>query len=309
MKARARPLLALLALAACNPIERIEEYFYAESPREAYVHRLASAGLTETALVRDFEAAGVAALRDAVPVALPYADSGEVAAAEAEAVGLRFNARRGERLVIESMLAGDSGALVFVDVFRVTADSLEPHRRVESADSGAQRLLFEPRRTAEYVVRMQPELLRGGRYTLRIRSEASLAFPVMGRGRGAVGSTFGDPRDGGRRDHHGIDIFAPRGTPVIAASAGYVSRVRDTPRGGKVIWMRDETRGLSLYYAHLDSQLVLSGAHVAVGDTLGLIGNTGNARTTPPHLHFGIYSRGEGPIDPVPFVIDRSGRP
>lgn len=61
-----------------------------------------------------------------------------------------------------------------------------------------------------------------------------------------------------------------------------------TPRGGKVVWMRDEARGMSLYYAHLDSQHVAAGAYVRPGDTLGFVGKTGNARTTPPHLHFGI---------------------
>ena len=65
--------------------------------------------------------------------------------------------------------------------------------------------------------------------------------------------------------------------------------------------MRPTGRGLSLYYAHLDSQLARSGQSVRAGDTIGLMGNTGNARTTPPHLHFGIYSSG-GAINPLPFV-------
>ena len=62
------------------------------------------------------------------------------------------------------------------------------------------------------------------------------------------------------------------------------------------------TRLDSLYYAHLDSQAVSSGMRVEIGDTLGFVGNTGNARTTPPHLHFGVYRRGEGPVDPYWFV-------
>jgi SH3-like domain-containing protein len=48
---------------------------------------------------------------------------------------------------------------------------------------------------------------------------------------------------------------------------------------------------------------------VVAGDTLGFVGNTGNARTTPTHLHFGIYRRGEGPVDPTPFLRPPSGRP
>jgi hypothetical protein len=116
-----------------------------------------------------------------------------------------------------------------------------------------------------------------------------------------IGSKFGAPRDAGARSHHGIDIFAKRGTPVVAASAGVVNRVNETNIGGKVVWLRD-TFGNSLYYAHLDSQAVSSGMRVEIGDTLGFVGNTGNARTTPPHLHFGVYRRGEGPVDPYWFV-------
>jgi peptidoglycan LD-endopeptidase LytH len=81
-----------------------------------------------------------------------------------------------------------------------------------------------------------------------------------------------------------------------------VTRVSETPIGGKVVWLRDAERNASIYYAHLDSQYVAAGARVQPGDTLGTVGNTGNARTTPPHLHFGIYARGEGPVDPYPWV-------
>ncbi|RYY98431.1 MAG: M23 family metallopeptidase, partial [Chitinophagaceae bacterium] len=56
-----------------------------------------------------------------------------------------------------------------------------------------------------------------------------------------------------------------------------------------------------LYYAHLDEQRVRPGQHVAAGDILGLVGNTGNARHTPAHLHFGIYTAG-GAVDPFPFI-------
>jgi hypothetical protein len=99
-----------------------------------------------------------------------------------------------------------------------------------------------------------------------------------------------------------VDIFAPRGTPVLAAAEGVVSRVQDTNLGGKVVWVRDPARNANLYFAHLDSQVVLPDQLVSVGDTLGFVGNTGNARATAPHLHFGLYRRGEGPVDPAPFL-------
>jgi SH3-like domain-containing protein len=102
-----------------------------------------------------------------------------------------------------------------------------------------------------------------------------------------------------------VDIFAPRGTPVLAAADGIAYRVEETSRGGRVVWVRDDERQQRLYYAHLDRQLVTEGQRVRIGDTLGLVGNTGNAITTPPHLHFGVYARNEyarGPQDPFPYL-------
>jgi len=67
-------------------------------------------------------------------------------------------------------------------------------------------------------------------------------------------------------------------------------------------------RNQSLYYAHLDSQLVVENQLVEAGDTLGTVGNTGNARNTRPHLHLGLYKRGQGAIDPRPYVAYQSTR-
>jgi murein DD-endopeptidase MepM/ murein hydrolase activator NlpD len=136
---------------------------------------------------------------------------------------------------------------------------------------------------------------------------AALTFPVSGVGSSAVRSFFRDPRDNNTREHHGIDIFAPRNTPVLAASDGVVSSVGTNRLGGNVVWIWDPERGQSHYYAHLEAQAVSVGERVNAGDVVGYVGNTGNARTTPPHLHFGIYSRGEGPIDPLPFVRGARG--
>jgi hypothetical protein len=104
-----------------------------------------------------------------------------------------------------------------------------------------------------------------------------------------------------------VDIFAPRGTPVVATSEARVSRVDTTPIGGRVIWLRDRERNASVYYAHLHEILTHDGAQVRPGDTLGTVGNTGNARTTPPHLHFGLYFRREGPYDPWDYLYEPPG--
>jgi murein DD-endopeptidase MepM/ murein hydrolase activator NlpD len=305
MRSRYSPtgaVLLLLALGGCREVEEFLPGFEPPpTPRESYVRSLEGAGLAGTALVEDWTTAGDRALAAPVTIASPFAEEGYLAPHEPAALGWRFAARRGQAVAVDAAIGPDTAAAVFVDVFEVPRDAADPLREIANTDT-AGTITFEPRRDAEYIVRIQPELLRGGRYTVRIRAGASLAFPVQGRSSGAIQSFFGDVRDGGARDHHGVDIFAPRGTPVLAAARGYVRSVRETGRGGKVVWLNDEARGLSLYYAHLDSQLVERGEYVEIGDTLGLVGNSGNARSTPPHLHFGIYRRGAGPADPWWYV-------
>ncbi len=125
-------------------------------------------------------------------------------------------------------------------------------------------------------------------------------FPVAGK-KNHVGSFWGDARDGGRRSHRGIDIFARKGTPVVAIADGVISSSGTDSLGGKVIKLRPSWKLWIAYYAHLDTQIVKEGTHVRKGQVIGTVGNTGNARTTPAHLHFGMYTI-FGAIDPLPFV-------
>jgi murein DD-endopeptidase MepM/ murein hydrolase activator NlpD len=120
----------------------------------------------------------------------------------------------------------------------------------------------------------------------------------------AVQSGFGAGRDSGRRRHEGIDIFAPRGTPVVAAVDGWVTRQTTNRLGGNVVWLWAPSRRLSLYYAHLDRQAVAPGERVAAGAIIGYVGNTGNAARAAPHLHFGVYASLAGAVDPLPYVVD-----
>jgi murein DD-endopeptidase MepM/ murein hydrolase activator NlpD len=128
----------------------------------------------------------------------------------------------------------------------------------------------------------------------------SLAFPVAGK-KSNIGSFWGDVRDGGRRKHKGIDIFAKKGTPVVAISDGIIVSKGSTPRGGKILWLRSFSNPWLVYYAHLDQHKVKQGQVVKKGQVLGTVGNTGNARYTPAHLHFGIYSWA-GAVNPLPYV-------
>lgn len=278
-----------------------EQVFDQRTPRERYVAGLEGAGLAGTALVQDWAMVGQRALFEAPVVPSTHVEEGYLPPGEPAAIAFRVPVRRGQALTFEVQLVGDTATTLFVDAWVPSPDSAGVLEPVATADSGRRELVLEPRRDGEIIVRAQPELLRGGRFRASVRTAPTLGFPVQGRGERDIGSRFGAPRDGGRRGHHGIDIFAPRGTPVVAARAGRVSRVQTTPIGGHVVWLRDD-RGNSLYYAHLDRQAVTEGMEVTPGDTLGFVGNSGNARTTPPHLHFGVYRRGSGPVDPYWFV-------
>jgi murein DD-endopeptidase MepM/ murein hydrolase activator NlpD/SH3-like domain-containing protein len=301
------PLVSLAMLAGCEEVEQIQDRFRDLTPYEAYQESLSAAGLAETALGRDWSAAGRQAVETAAIVSLPFEEEGFITAEEPGAMAYRISISRGQKLTAEITLRGEEDTKVFLDLFRVPTSEEDPLRPILSTDSVPGVFVHEPWRGGDFILRLQPELLRGGQYRVALTLDAQLAFPVDGYGVRAVQSIFGASRDGGRRSHDGVDIFARRGTPVLAASAGRTNRVAVTGLGGKVVWVRDPVRNANLYYAHLDSQHVGNGQQVEVGDTIGFVGNTGNARTTPPHLHFGVYRRGEGPVDPVPFLRPPGG--
>jgi murein DD-endopeptidase MepM/ murein hydrolase activator NlpD len=290
-----------LILAGCTEATDLAQRLVDRRPaRQRYLDGLVQAGLGDAAMVRDWIAAGDRAFADAPTVTSPHREEVDLPPNEAGAIGLKIELKRGQLVRFEVSLPADTLATIFLDTRYAGAsgDSLGP--ATAESHRGERFVSFEPRRDGWYVFRAQPELFRGGRFAVALSIAPMLAFPVSGRGESAILSKWGAPRDGGRRLHHGVDIFAPRGTPVIAAASGRVVEVGENELGGLVVWLRDE-RGYTQYYAHLSTQLVTTGASVTQGDTIGLVGNTGNARTTPPHLHFGVYRRGEGPIDPFWF--------
>ncbi|RYU80507.1 M23 family metallopeptidase [Hymenobacter persicinus] len=282
--------------------------FQKSTAHEAYARRLRQAHLDETALGRDWLAAADRALGDSLTVSLPFQETGFFRADRATAAAYRYAVRAGEQINISLKLPAGTDAHVFLDAFELSPDRAAPVP-VASADTAALSFSYVADDDRQHLLRVQPELLRTGRYTLRIQRAPSLGFPVQGKSDAAAGSFWGANRDNGARRHEGIDIFAKRGTPAVAAAAGLITRTGETPLGGKVVWLTDATHGQHLYYAHLDKQLVQAGQVVKAGDTLGLVGNTGNARTTPPHLHFGVYRSGRGAVDPFPFVRRADAEP
>ena len=133
-------------------------------------------------------------------------------------------------------------------------------------------------------------------------------FPIYGQ------SSYIDTYGAGRGDvsggwHHGDDIFAALGSPILAVAHGTVFSVGWNKVGGWRLWLRDDG-GNEFYYAHLSaySPYAVNGAIVDAGDVLGFVGNTGDAAGTPYHLHFEVHPVGllplgyDGAVDPTKYL-------
>jgi murein DD-endopeptidase MepM/ murein hydrolase activator NlpD len=147
-------------------------------------------------------------------------------------------------------------------------------------------------------------------YTMRLAAmsrPAVLPVPVAGIRARALRDTWNAARSEGRR-HEGIDIFARRGTPVLSTTEGIVTRVGANRLGGLVVWVLGPG-GQRHYYAHLDRHAdVTAGMRIEAGRLLGYVGDTGNAKGTPPHLHYGVYDTG-GAINPFPLLRKQAAPP
>lgn len=131
---------------------------------------------------------------------------------------------------------------------------------------------------------------------------ASLSVPVQGVRRNSLRDSWDGPRSGGRR-HRGIDIFAKRETEVLSTTPGIVTEVGTNRLGGKIVWVFGPG-GEWHYYAHLDRYgKVVPGEKIVAGTILGYVGDTGNAKGTPPHLHYGIYSALGGAKNPYGRLV------
>ncbi len=286
-------LLTLSGIYGCNGLRSV---FSDRSPYDQYLASLEKAALGNTSLAREWIAAGQRVLTDSVIVSLPFSEAGFFSAQVPEARSYQFEGKAGQVLSVQGITQSSSGGRLFMDLFFWRKGEWEEIAYGDSALS----LTHEFDRDSRCLLRLQPELLTDVYYSVTFSFSPSLINPVFGATNRSIQSFYGDPRDGGQRRHEGVDIFASRGTPVIAPANGLVLRVGSNNLGGKVVWMQDLGRGQTYYFAHLDTQLVGMGKALKQGDTLGLVGNSGNARYTPPHLHFGIYKAGSK--DPLHYI-------
>jgi hypothetical protein len=132
-------------------------------------------------------------------------------------------------------------------------------------------------------------------------------FPVVGGAQ--YSQDFGAPR-ASTGFHQGVDLFAPNGTPLVAVHDGVVFRVGWNNLGGRRLWL-DDGRGNLFYYAHLSaySPLAQENAVVHEGDVIGFMGNSGEAETTPSHLHFEIHPQARWAVPPFDYLRTWEGQP
>ncbi|AFG37341.1 M23 family metallopeptidase [Spirochaeta africana] len=316
-------LTAAVLIAGCATDEVIPERFEPDASYREYLRAMTELGMKDSRIGAAWAAAGEPESASPVRAATPFEERRFLDPREPQALFYLVEGVRGHRLDVH--IDGPADAGYFVDVFRLPEEYRpaaaggaqdEPHPWAEGlheeaasaggVQHGSSHVYFEPRRHRYYLVRIQPRVLEGGEFTIQIIADAALAWPVPGTDHTAIWSPFGAPRDGGVRVHHGVDIFAPRHTPLVSISEeSYVRQVGQRDRGGNVVSMIDRKRDLLLYYAHLEDQEVeLQGQTIPAGTEIGTMGNTGNAITTPPHLHIGIYEGSWGrPVDPWYFLV------
>ncbi len=146
----------------------------------------------------------------------------------------------------------------------------------------------------------------------------TMLFPIVGE-YGYV-DTFGAPRSGNRR-HKGTDVFAPKGTPVVAVADGVVTTVGVGALAGNYIVVTHDD-GWRSYYIHLnndtpgtddglgyvDADGIFVGARVVAGQLLNWVGDSGNAEETPPHVHFELHRPDGAVLNPFPHLLASEGK-
>ncbi len=184
---------------------------------------------------------------------------------------------------------------VVVRLDDLQAKAAEIYRRAD-ADAKAARAKFEAEERRKRLAALAAKQGASGGVSDSVTPGFSCPVP---------GATFindwGFPRSGGRT-HKGTDMFAPRGTPTVAVADGTV-RLKSNSLGGIVAFVYAD-HGVYYYYAHLNgyAEGLSSGQRVTKGQTIGYVGNSGNALGTRAHLHFEIHPGGGAAVNPYPTL-------
>ena len=282
----------LMISASCNNLNK--NFFTKKTPKEIYKDVLKK---KDPLLLTAWDLAGKYALEHPLIITDSYAEYGLTKAGTADANAFQISLKPGQQIIANY----DMDSLSMPAFLEIWKQDINGMVLLASADSISKTAQYFSLDGADYIVKFQPKIEVIANYNLIIQVAAGLEYPIDQKAKSSIGSLWGDPRDGGLRKHEGIDIFAAKGSKIIAAADGVITNVGETEIGGKVVSLQPKGQYLSIYHAHLDEQLVQYGQTVTKGQVIGTVGNTGNAITTAPHLHLGIYTR-NGAVDPLLFV-------
>jgi murein DD-endopeptidase MepM/ murein hydrolase activator NlpD len=222
---------------------------------------------------------------------VPLADWGSLTAVAGGASGSAETGYRGSVTALEIRLTAEHGGLpagtsILVGYAEVAAQAAPPEPAPKPTKTPKSKV--GPKAKAPEPAPGFPPIRQPPNITPKLTA-GGYVFPVYGP------SSFVDTFGAARGDissgwHHGTDIFAPLGAPVLAVASGTVFSVGWNVIGGNRLWLRDG-QGNLFYYAHLSAftPLAVNGNKVNAGAVLGFVGNTGDAQGTPYHLHFEVH--------------------
>jgi murein DD-endopeptidase MepM/ murein hydrolase activator NlpD len=290
-------LLIFFGITSCKQITKATDFITKPTAKEIYARDFEDNDLLFSEWNSNFESSK----KDSLKIKLPFTENIQLHCQNLQSYSYNLKLYEGEVFNLQVETAIDS-IRFFSELFKVSEDSLKTLTTIAKAQTSETNISIPIKETATYKLIVQPEIYSSSKTVISVFTSPTYFFPVAGKDSKAIKSFWGAQRDGGKRSHKGVDIFASRGTPVVASVDGYISSTGNRGLGGNQVWLRDGLFGASLYYAHLDSIATSRGKRVKIGDTLGFVGNTGNAKYTPPHLHFGIYKSYNGAVNPLLFI-------
>jgi murein DD-endopeptidase MepM/ murein hydrolase activator NlpD len=242
---------------------------------------------------------------------VPLADWGSLRTIEAGSAGSTATGYHGFVTALDIHLTADhkglpAGTSILVGYAEVAAEAAPPEPVLPAPKSKGQK--GPKAKPAPEPNSAFPPIRQPPKITPPLKTPGGHVFPVYGPSSfiDTFGAFRGDVSGGW---HHGDDIFAPLGAPLLACASGTVFSVGWNPVGGNRLWLRDGAGNL-YYYAHLSafSPMAVNGNKVNAGDVVGFVGNTGDAQGTPYHLHFEIHPVGllglgyDGAVDPTTYL-------
>ncbi|MBT8319321.1 MAG: M23 family peptidase, partial [Gramella sp.] len=202
-------IFIILSLFSCTQMEKAGQLITGLSPREEYQKQ----SDFSNEIFQIWEERLQLALKDSLEVDLPYTEAGDLKPRNFAIYSYQTYLMPGE--VIEARINTDSiETLFFSGLYKKNSYEKTGFQKVKSGDSREKILKFEIQEKGLYKLIFQPEIEAHTAFTIEINKSPIYTFPVSNGKNADIGSYWGDNRDAGKRQHKGIDIFAPKGTPV-----------------------------------------------------------------------------------------------